>query len=95
MIYIGNIIRRVLEILASFDSLETNNFENMLDGMGKTRLALLANHLSHDSFSKVLDPFSSPDEIRKACQELLEVIQDRHPNQFNTIKSKFEIDLSS
>ncbi len=95
MIYIGNIIRRVLEILASFDSLETNKFEDILDGMGKTRLALLANHLSHDSFSKVLDPFSNPDEIRKACQELLEVIQDRHPNQFNTIQSKFEIDLSS
>ncbi|GHV93101.1 hypothetical protein AGMMS50268_36040 [Spirochaetia bacterium] len=92
MILIGNIIRRVLEILASFDSLESNNFQDILDGMGKPKLALLANHLSHDSFSKVLNPFSSSDELKNACFELLEVIKEWHPNQYETIRMKYELD---
>ena len=93
MIYIGNLIRRVLEIVSSFDSLESNNFQNILDGMSKTKLAILANHLSHESFSKVLNPLSEPDEIKEACKELLEVISKNHPAQFETIQKRFEIKL--
>lgn len=91
-IYIGNMIRRVLEILASFDNLETNSFQDILDGMGKPKLAILANHLSHESFSKVLNPLPGSKELREACREVLEVIENRHPAQFDTIRTKFEID---
>ena len=95
MIYIGNVIRRVLEILASFESLGSNNLQSFLDGMGKAKLAILANHLSHESFSKVLNPLSSPEELRDACREVLEVIRERHSSQYDTIKDKFDIELSS
>ena len=93
MIYIGNLIRRVLEIIASFDTLESNSIQDILDGMGKVKLALLANHLSHESFSKVLNPLSSPEELKEACYELFEVIKERHPAQFNTINEKYELEL--
>lgn len=93
MIYIGNLIRRVLEIIASFDTLESNSIGNILNGMGKIKLALLANHLSHESFSKVLNPLSSPEELKEACYELFEVIKERHPAQFNTINERYELQL--
>jgi hypothetical protein len=92
MLFIGNVIRRVLEILASFDNLGSNDFQEILDGMGKNKLALLANHLSHESFSKVLNPFSSSDELKDACKELLEVIHERHPYQYDKIIEKFKIE---
>jgi len=92
MLFIGNVIRRILEILASFDNLESNKFDRILDGMGKTKLALLANHLSHESFTKVLNPFSSVEEMKKACLELLEVIKERHPYQYQTIIEKYKLD---
>jgi wobble nucleotide-excising tRNase len=95
MIYIGNIIRRTLEILASFDSLGSNDFRDMLDGGGKLRLALLANHLSHESFTRVLNPLATPEELQQACRELLELIFDRHPVQFKTIAEKHGICLES
>jgi wobble nucleotide-excising tRNase len=91
MIYIGNLIRRVLEILCSFDSLGTSDFREALDGMGKTKLAMIANHLSHESFTKVLNPLPDSNELRDACRELFEVIEQRHPFQYETIKTKFEL----
>ena len=93
MIYIGNLIRRVLEILASFDSLGSNDFQNLLDGMGKTKLALIANHLSHESFTRVLNPLSSPGELQDACGELLAVIKQRHPSQYDSIVIKHGISI--
>ena len=93
VIYIGNIIRRVLEILSSFENLGSNDFQTILDGMGKTRLALLANHLSHDSFTKVLNPLSTPGEVKEACKDVLEVIEEKFPGQYETIKNKFNIRL--
>lgn len=91
MTYIGNIIRRILEILSSFDNLGKNDFQNILDGMGKSKLALLANHMSHDSFTKVLNPLQDNDELKQACQEVLEIIKENHPSQFNTIEKEYEL----
>jgi len=85
-IFLGNVIRRTLEILASFDNLTSNDIQSFLNGMGKPKLALLANHLSHESFSRVLDPLVSEGEIQAACREVLEIIKDRHPKQFETIQ---------
>jgi len=93
MIYVGNLIRRVLEILSSFDSLGSNDIQDLLNGMGKTKLALLANHLSHESFTKVLNPISSPMELQDACGDLLSVIKQRHPSQFDTIVIKHGVSI--
>lgn len=93
-IFIGNVIRRVLEILSSFESLGSNDFQSFLDGMGKPKLALLANHLSHESFSRVLNPLSEVDELRNACKEVLEIIREHHPTQFATIKETYQIDIN-
>jgi len=89
-VFIGNVIRRVLEILSSFEKLGSNDIQSFLDGMGK---ALLANHLSHESFSRVLNPLSETDELQKACKEVLEIIKERHPMQFMTIKETHQINI--
>lgn len=91
MTFIGNIIRRILEILCSFDNLGSNEFQAILDGMGKSKLAILANHMSHESFTKVLNPLSDCMELKEACQQLLEVIRERHPYQYDYIKQKYQI----
>jgi wobble nucleotide-excising tRNase len=85
MIYVGNLIRRVLEILSSFDTLGRADIQQLLDGMGKPRLALIANHLSHESFTRVLNPIGSSEELRQACRDLLDVIKERHRWQYETI----------
>uniref|UniRef100_B3EJU5 Protein CR006 P-loop domain-containing protein n=1 Tax=Chlorobium phaeobacteroides (strain BS1) TaxID=331678 RepID=B3EJU5_CHLPB len=82
MIFIGNIIRRTLEIVSNFNNLGSNNFRNHVIDIGKPKLALLANHLSHESFTKVLNPFASELELQAACGELLEVIKQSHPEQY-------------
>lgn len=89
MIFIGNVIRRVLEIIASFNNLGSNNFQEILNGLGKPKLALLANHLSHESFAKVLNPFSTSEELVEACGELFEVIEECHPEQYKKINETF------
>jgi hypothetical protein len=94
MMYIGNLIRRVLEILAGFDTLGDQNLQQLLDGMGKPRLALLANHLSHESFTRVLNPLSTPEELQAACGELLDVIKERHPRQYDAIVAKYGLNLA-
>lgn len=94
MTYVGNLIRRVLEIIASFDNLGSNDFIGILDGMGKSKLAILANHLSHDSFSMVLNPLPDSNELQDACKELFEVIKERHPYQFKNISKIYEIELN-
>jgi wobble nucleotide-excising tRNase len=95
MIHIGNLIRRVLEILASFDNLGNQNFDELLEGSGKLRLALLANHLSHESFTRILNPLSTPEELQIACGELLDVIRERHPHQYLAIIEKHDVNLTS
>lgn len=88
MIFIGNIIRRVLEILSNFNNLDSNNFRDFILGIGKPKLAIISNHLSHESFTKVLNPLSSEDELQEACKELLEVIQESHPEQYKFIEKE-------
>ncbi len=91
MIYVGNLIRRVLEILSSFDSLGGSDLQTFLDGMGKPKLGLIANHLSHESFSRVLNPLSSPEELQDACGELLTLIKENHRLQYETIAARHEL----
>jgi len=86
MIFIGNLIRRVLEILANFNNLSSNEFNQFVIDLGKPKLALLSNHLSHESFTKVLNPLNSEAELQMACEELLEVIESCHPEQFKYIE---------
>lgn len=85
-IFIGNIIRRILEVIISFNELNSNNVSIIKD-YGKPTLGLIANHLSHDSFSKVINPLPTDIEMKKACQELFELIQEYHPKQFEYIQS--------
>lgn len=92
MIFIGNIIRRVLEILASFDTLNSNNFDIILTGLGKPKLALIANHLSHESFTKVLNPMANAEELQQACKDILDLIKDRHPHQYLTLVSMYDLE---
>ncbi|RLA84448.1 MAG: hypothetical protein DRG78_01400 [Epsilonproteobacteria bacterium] len=84
-ISIGNIIRRVLEIIISFNKLNSNTASSIQD-YGKPTLGLIANHLSHDSFSKVLNPLPTDDEMKIACKELFEVIEENHPKQWAYIE---------
>ncbi|KKK67160.1 hypothetical protein LCGC14_2956870, partial [marine sediment metagenome] len=53
----------------------------------------LANHLSHESFTKVLNPFNSEIELRDACEELLDVIKQSHPIQFEYIQNEMLKDI--
>lgn len=92
MIYIGNLIRRVLEIIASFDSLGSNDISKLLDGMGQPKLGMIANFLSHESFTRVLNPISEPVELRDACKELLDVIKQRHPAQYESIIKRYGVE---
>ncbi len=88
MIFIGNLIRRVLEILSNFNDLSSNEFTKYIFDIGKPKLSLLANHLSHESFTKVLNPFISENELKEACKELLEVIEISHPVQYKYIEKE-------
>jgi len=47
---------------------------------------MIANHLSHENFSKVLNPLPTDDEMKKACKELFEIIEENHPKQFEYIE---------
>lgn len=84
-IFIGNAIRRVLEIIISFNELNNNNVSIVKD-YGKPKLGMIANHLSHESFSKVLNPLPTDDEMKKACKELFEIIEENHPRQYEYIE---------
>lgn len=86
MIFIGNIIRRVLEILSNFNNLDNNSFDKYIIGIGKPKLALISNHLSHEFFTKVLNPLTSELELKEACKELLDVIKESHPEQYKFIE---------
>ncbi len=82
---IGNIIRRVLEVIISFNELNSNNVSIVKD-YGKPTLGMIANHLSHENFSKILNPLPTDDEMKKACEELFDVIKVNHPKQFEYIE---------
>jgi hypothetical protein len=86
-IFIGNAIRRVLEIIISFNELNNNTISTVKD-YGKPTLGMIANHLSHESFSKVLNPLPTDNEMKKACKELFELIKEFHPKQHEYIEKK-------
>jgi hypothetical protein len=85
---IGNTIRRVLEIIASVERVSSNNIcELKLNSFSK--LNSLANHLSHESLERMLDPLPKSSEYIEACIELIELIRERIPNLYLTIKEKY------
>lgn len=92
-IFVGNVIRRVLEILSNFENLGSNDVQTIIDGTGKQRLSMIANHMSHETFAKVIDPLSSTEELQAACREVLELIKDRHYPQYQTIQEKFGVEI--
>jgi hypothetical protein len=83
---IGNYIRRVLEIISSFENIDTNKILNLNES---SKLNTLANHLSHESIERMLDPLPESYEYIEACIELIEEIEKRVPNLYKTIKENY------
>lgn len=87
---IGNYIRRILEIVASIENVSNNKIENL---NASSKLNALANHLSHESLERILDPLPETHEYNLACIELVEEIQRRIPKLYQTIKVKYLDDI--
>lgn len=87
---IGNYIRRILEIVASIENVNNNKIENL---NASSKLNALANHLSHESLERILDPLPETHEYNLACIELVEEIQRRIPKLYETIKVKYLDDI--
>lgn len=83
---IGNYIRRILEIVASVENIENNKIDHI---EGKSKLNALANHMSHESLERILDPLPESSEYVEACIELVELIQERIPYLYRTIKDRY------
>jgi ATP-dependent helicase/DNAse subunit B len=66
---IGNYIRRVLEIICSVENIDNNAITNL---NASSKLNALANHLSHESIERILDPLPKSHEYIAACIELIE-----------------------
>jgi len=79
---IGNYIRRILEIICSLENIDNNI---IAINNSSSKLYALINHLSHDSIERILDPLPISYEYIDACIELIENIQIRVPNLYNTI----------
>jgi hypothetical protein len=62
--------------------------------IGKPKLSLIANHLSHESFTKVLNPFNSEIELKAACKELFEVIEECNPLQYKYIQAQMSNNIN-
>ena len=54
-----------------------------------SKLNALANHLSHESLERMLDPLPSTHEYVEACIELIEEIKRRIPALYHTIVEKY------
>ena len=83
---IGNYIRRVLEIISSVENIDSNKITNL---NASSKLNALVNHLSHDSIERILDPLPASSEYIEACIELVETIEVRMPNLYNTIVENY------
>jgi hypothetical protein len=83
---IGNYIRRVLEIICSVENIDTNKITNI---NASPKLNALANHLSHESIERMLDPLPKSNEYLEACIELVEEIKGRMPRLYNSIVEKY------
>ncbi len=91
---IGNYIRRVLEIICSVENIDSNHISNINTS---SKLNALANHLSHESIERMLDPLPVTYEYIEACIELIEEIKERMPYLYRTIIERYldnkEIDI--
>lgn len=87
---IGNYIRRVLEIVASIENVNNNQIKDL---NASSKLNALANHLSHESLERILDPLPETHEYILACIELVEEIQRRIPKLYETIKVQYLDDI--
>jgi hypothetical protein len=83
---IGNYIRRVLEIICSVENIDNNKIENI---NSSSKLNALANHLSHESIERILDPLPMSYEYIEACIELIEEIKQRMPYLYKSIVEKY------
>jgi uncharacterized protein YlbG (UPF0298 family) len=83
---IGNYIRRILEIIASIENVDNNKIQNL---NASSKLNALANHLSHESLERILDPLPETHEYIEACIELIEEIKRRIPALYFTIIKKY------
>ena len=83
---IGNYIRRILEIIASIENVDNNKIESL---NATSKLNALANHLSHESLERILDPLPETHEYVEACIELIEEIRRRIPTLYYTIIKKY------
>jgi regulator of replication initiation timing len=83
---IGNYIRRVLEIICSVENIDTNEIKNI---NSSSKLNALANHLSHESIERILDPLPITCEYIEACIELIEEIKQRMPYLYRSIVEKY------
>jgi predicted nucleic acid-binding Zn-ribbon protein len=83
---IGNYIRRVLEIICSVENIDTNEIKNI---NSSSKLNALANHLSHESIERILDPLPITWEYIEACIELIEEIKQRMPYLYRSIVEKY------
>jgi regulator of replication initiation timing len=83
---IGNYIRRILEIICSVENIDTNEIKNI---NSSSKLNALANHLSHESIERILDPLPITWEYIEACIELIEEIKKRMPYLYKSIVEKY------
>jgi len=83
---IGNYIRRVLEIICSVENIDSNKITNINTS---SKLNAIANHLSHESIERMLDPLPITHEYIEACIELVEEIQIRMPYLYKTIVENY------
>lgn len=83
---IGNYIRRVLEIIASVENVDNNKIECL---NATSKLNALANHLSHESLERILDPLPESHEYVEACIELIEEIERRIPALYGNIVKNY------
>lgn len=83
---IGNYIRRVLEIIASIENVGSNKIQDINE---YPKLNPLANHLSHESVERMLDPLPKSHEYVEACIELIELIKNRIPLLYETIREDY------
>jgi hypothetical protein len=83
---IGNYIRRVLEIVCSVENIDNNSIQNI---NSSSKLNALANHLSHESIERILDPLPISYEYIEACIELIEEIKQRMPYLYRSIVEKY------
>ncbi len=83
---IGNYIRRILEIIASIENVDNNKIESL---NAASKLNALANHLSHESLERILDPLPETHEYVEACIELIEEIKRRIPALYFTVVKKY------